>query len=335
MRDLSIDVLRGIAIVAIVAAHVLPSEVLWQFFDYNVCLIVFLSGVSYMMSSAKTSGGYKSYVIKRIKRILLPTWAFLIAYYGAIFLYHVIQERLDSFSVNSMVRSFALQTGWYVWVMRVFLITALIAPLLNGIKEKVGKWGFTILCGAILIIYEFVHISDDASVLYFLTMTIPYIVVFSVGMLIMQFNKQQQIIMAIVFLVVFIAFGYKIALDNGCFLCTNNYKCPPLLYFSSFGLGCSIVFWLLKDTIHSISRLFRIDKLMTFVGSHTMWFYLLHIPVVTIVSGLSIPFIFRFLVTFIVTLLVTYVFVKFIEKVVLTHINNEKMKKNIRLVFLG
>ena len=57
MRDYSIDILRCIGIIAILATHVLPSEVVWQFFDYNVCLIVFLSGISYMMSSAKTSGG--------------------------------------------------------------------------------------------------------------------------------------------------------------------------------------------------------------------------------------------------------------------------------------
>ena len=57
MRDYSIDVLRCIGIIAILAAHVRPPEAVWQFFDYNVCLIVFLSGVSYMMSSAKASGG--------------------------------------------------------------------------------------------------------------------------------------------------------------------------------------------------------------------------------------------------------------------------------------
>lgn len=57
MRDYSIDILRSIGIIAILATHVLPSEVVWQFFDYNVCLIVFLSGVSYMMSSAKPNGG--------------------------------------------------------------------------------------------------------------------------------------------------------------------------------------------------------------------------------------------------------------------------------------
>ena len=34
-RDISIDVLRGIALLSIVVTHVLPPAIVWQFFDFR------------------------------------------------------------------------------------------------------------------------------------------------------------------------------------------------------------------------------------------------------------------------------------------------------------
>lgn len=280
-------------------------------------------------------GGYVYYVIKRVKRILIPTWLFLIAYYGVLISYFLLKGKLDSFNVNEMVRTFALQTGWYVWVMRVFLITALIAPFIRGINEKINKWLVVLLCAIILITYEFVHVDNNGSVGYYLTMTIPYIVIFAMGMIIKDFNIKQLLLMSFVLLAVSSGFGYKVTLDNGSFLCTNNYKCPPLLYFSCFGLGCSMVFWLLKDPIYNLTKTLRIDKLMTFIGSHTMWFYLLHIPVVMVAVHLPVGKFLQFVFTLVITAIITFIFVSFIEKVVMNHLKSESAKKNVKLIFLG
>lgn len=280
-------------------------------------------------------GGYFSYVIKRVKRILIPTWLFLIAYYGVIVFYFLLKGKMGTFSVNEMARTFALQTSWYVWVMRVFLITALVAPFIKRIKDKTNKWVLVLTGSAVLIAYEFVHIGNDASIGYYLTMTIPYIIIFTMGMIIKEFNTKQLLLMSFVLLAVSGSFGYKITLDNGSFLCTNNFKCPPLLYFSCFGLGCSIIFWLLKDSIYNLTKTLRIDKLMTFIGSHTMWFYLLHIPVIMVAVYLPVGKFVQFIFTLIVTTLITYLFVRFVENVVMKHIKSEVALKNIELIFLG
>ena len=259
----------------------------------------------------------------------------MIAYYGVIFLIFLLRGKLDTFSVDGMVRTFALQTGWYVWVMRVFLITALVAPFIRNLNEIINKWWIVLLGAAILIAYEFVHVDNDGSVGYYLTMTIPYIVIFTMGMIIKEFNTRQQLCMVVILLVVFIAFGYEITSEKGAFMCTNNYKCPPLLYFSTFGLGCSMVFWILKDYIYSLTRTLRIDKLLTFIGSHTMWFYLLHIPVIMIAINLPVCKLSQFIFTLVITTITTFIFVRFVEKVVMNHLKSESAKKNVKLIFLG
>ena len=81
-RDISIDILRCIALIGIVVIHCEP-ESLWlrQIRNFDVPLMVFLSGVSYTLSikdeNTLIDGGYLKYVIKRFKRLILPTWIFL------------------------------------------------------------------------------------------------------------------------------------------------------------------------------------------------------------------------------------------------------------------
>lgn len=78
-RDISIDILRCIALIGIVVIHCEP-ESLWlrQIRNFDVPLMVFLSGVSYTLSikdeNTLIDGGYLKYVIKRFKRLILPTW---------------------------------------------------------------------------------------------------------------------------------------------------------------------------------------------------------------------------------------------------------------------
>ena len=75
-RDISIDILRCIALIGIVVIHCEP-ESLWlrQIRNFDVPLMVFLSGVSYTLSikdeNTLIDGGYLKYVIKRFKRLIL------------------------------------------------------------------------------------------------------------------------------------------------------------------------------------------------------------------------------------------------------------------------
>lgn len=123
-RDISLDILRCIAIVSIILVHIDPKSILInQIRSFDVPLMVFLSGVSYALSNSvigRPKLAYSSYCIKRFKRLILPSWIFLLIYYilfhTAYFLYssnaHILW--LD------MLHNFTFFTGWYVWIIRVF-----------------------------------------------------------------------------------------------------------------------------------------------------------------------------------------------------------------------
>ena len=56
-RDNSIDILRAIALFGIILVHVKPWPWLWQLRDFDVPLMVFLSGVVYSKSRDLTLSG--------------------------------------------------------------------------------------------------------------------------------------------------------------------------------------------------------------------------------------------------------------------------------------
>lgn len=78
-RDNSIDILRSFALIAIILIHCHPdSNFVCQLTEFNVPMMVFLSGVSYALSSKNES--YGSYCWKRFKRLILPAWIFIWGY---------------------------------------------------------------------------------------------------------------------------------------------------------------------------------------------------------------------------------------------------------------
>ena len=176
-RDISIDVLRGIALLSIVVTHVLPPAIVWQFFDFNVCLIVFISGVSFSLhSNPKIDVGF---FVKRFKRILCPTWIFLTIYFGAIAVSELLLRGSLQMNPYEIAKIYLLQSNWYVWVMRVFLLTSLFSPLTMSLYKYIGIKGIYVFGVLSLVVFEFYHIESNISFWYFLTMTIPYIIIFT------------------------------------------------------------------------------------------------------------------------------------------------------------
>lgn len=333
-RDLSIDILRAIALIAIVFVHVYPSEIAWQFADFNVCLIVFLSGVSFSISTY--GGGYKIFCIKRLKRIVAPTWIFLTVWYVCLISFFIYQGRLLQFNWRDMLSNYALMTGWYVWVMRVFLLTSLVSPLVYKIKKRTANCNWILLGISllILVIYEFWHVDYENSFLYYVTMCIPYLSIFILGYSVFSFSDMEVKLWGVIFITIAIVYGILVYLSHGHFVNTNNYKTPPLLYYSSFGIGVSFWLWHWKDAIAKFSQRLKLQKTLTFLGSHTIWFYFIHIPIVIFINTLSMPVVFKFFIVLVFATVVTYIYAKFVQ-ILISRVKNENIRKNLSLIFMG
>ncbi len=217
-RDQSIDLLRFIALTGIIIVHIHPSGFWTQLRNFDVPLMVFLSGVSYKLSGGNTVG-YKTYCIKRFKRLVLPVWFFLPVY----FLIYVGATHLIP-SWKTVLSYYTLMTGWYVWIIRIFFVIALVAPFLSKGLDKLGKrlfLGFSIL---FLLLFEW-YVNSRYSQFPGRTIVLthfPYILVFALGYKVMDFRKEAIIGMMIIFLLIYCCI--LVSYINWGGICRPNYS---------------------------------------------------------------------------------------------------------------
>ena len=145
-RKSYIDLMRGIGILLIILAHVNPPRFLYNIRSFDVCLMVFVSGLAYSGRSVKFN---KSFLINRTLRLVLPLWIFL----SFLFLLNIPLQFLPDLTTKEVVETFLLGKGiGYVWIFRVFLLIALLMPLLIWTNQKIkNDFFFLLLVIAILV----------------------------------------------------------------------------------------------------------------------------------------------------------------------------------------
>lgn len=334
-RDIALDILRAIALLCIILIHIRPDNIIVnQLRSFDVPMMVFLSGVSYSLSS---SGGgksnYFSYCIKRFKRLVLPTWIFLILYYTVLHIAYFIYSEKAHILWSDMFHNFTLMTGWYVWIIRVFLIISLFAPFIESFSHKFSKWLCIIIALSLLAVFELFALERDDSVIYYMVMTIPYISIFTIGLLARRGSKQFLLSISFIMLAIYSAYAIYYYNNSGCYLLTQIAKYPPKLYYTSYALGMVLLLYLLREKIHNLVIGLRLEKLFGFIGSHTIWIYFWHIPFLFVLSIFPNPIVRFFCVAFI-AISATYLQVKFIN-LIISRIKNESLKKNLKILFLG
>ncbi|MBR4706207.1 MAG: acyltransferase [Paludibacteraceae bacterium] len=274
-RVQSIDILRSIALLGIILIHVFPPYIaLRQLRNFDVPLMVFLSGVglAYSRRSFDDIQSVLLYYWSRIQQILLPTWLFLGLYWGLMYI-------LTSYVPPSQEVSgyITLGTYWYVWIMRVFLITALFAPLLPFIRRTFSAKVIVPCVVVILYLFEVYapEMNDDWG--FYLSMTIPYILIFAFGYVMDSLSRKVQIIIFILAAVLYAVFAIRFVYLTGEYQTTQISKYPPRLYYTSYAVMCIVLLWWGREWIVRVLTFMRLDKLFAFIGSHSMWIYFWHI----------------------------------------------------------
>lgn len=299
-RDSSIDILRAIAFLGLVAAHVKPSEFIFQLRNFDVPMMVFLSGVVYSLKS-KQETSYFSYVIKRFVRIIIPTWIFL-------FIYNMC---ITHESLIYTISQFDLMTDWYVWIMRVFFIIALIAPFVGTVSKRLNISSFFTLLIVLLLLNELLcHQSwaqgSSAETSIILLMNLAYILVFSFGFFIQKMSTNQIICVLIISTFVFSVFGAYLWHSMGFFVQTQMYKYPPSLYYLSYAFIWICALWLSRKYIQKMMIFFHLNRILKFMGSHTMWIYFWHIVVLYYIEDINSS-ILKYLIVVFLSSIATYI----------------------------
>ena len=330
-RDRSIDLLRFIALTGIVIVHIYPSEFWTQLRSFDVPLMVFLSGISYRLSGGNTLA-YKKYCVKRFKRLVLPVWFFLPVYF---LIYMAATHLLPPW--KTVLSYYTLMTGWYVWIIRIFFVMALVAPFLAKELDKSSKRFFLGVSVLFLLLFEW-YVNTRYSRFPGRTIVLthfPYILVFALGYKIVDFQRKVIRGMMIVCMFVYLCISL-FYINDGCgYLQTQLFKYPPQVYYLSYAMGCCLFLWLVRVKVFSfLSGLsLRLVDLIAFIGSHTIWIYLWHIPLVSMVKGIDSAII-RFSVVYILATIIVGCQTWLVEKL-LPLVKDTKRQKNLRMIFIG
>lgn len=308
-RNTTIDLLRFIGLSLIILAHVKPtvqsSELLFQLRIFDVPLMLFISGLAYSGRKADFSA---QFFIKRIKRLVIPVYIFLTAYFIAVFIARL--AGIDfGVRVNHVVGSYLLMEGiGYVWVIRVFLIISMLTPCFLLLDRKIrsnSQWCL-IMVGTLIVDELLITNGVGVNSLFvreFVYYGIGYGLMFFLGLRYRHFSGSLK---AAVFAVVALGFAglqfieYRPQMGG----VISPFKYPPRAMFLLYGAAMSI---LVATLAKKLTARHHVPKWMLFIGQNTIWIYLYHIPLIQLTGMVAMPWGVRYLIVYMLAAFAVYV----------------------------
>lgn len=341
MRNPQIDVLRFLGLSLIILAHVYPPGVIFQLRNFDVPLMVLISGASFMLSSSTSN--YRSYVWKRIKRLAFPAWTFLTIYFSCLILFKLDWDKTD---FPTMISSYGFFSGiGFLWIIRIFLTMAILAPFLSKLNTSViSTKHFLIYIGLAFGVYELIcqagsiaHGAPSQIFKVLLLPTIGYSLIFLLGLRIQKMSKPQIGGAITISLFWFFAYAGVLYLQDSL-TDTQTAKYPPNTYYLSYAVALSFICWLIVSNLPKLV----FPDIVFFISRNTLWIYFWHIVYIKS-CGLdkydfhlgSYDFILRYLLLYFLSVLSYFIQYSLFQRIIFPKIRNESVKKNLSVLFIG
>ena len=273
IRNKTIDLLRCIGLFLVIAAHCDFPRWFYNLREFDVVLLVFVSGASFYLSFRDKHIRYTEYLKKRVFRLLIPVYTFLTLFFIIFFLLG------RKFSLAVIIESYLLLSGGilFVWVYRIFLTTSILNPMWIRILKPEKTLIYFVGSILLLIINDglnwlavsYMSLTMSKVFQYVVIYTIAYSVISMEGMLWMQSDQNKR----------WIFIGTWTILFFGLFMFYRTFdlydmKYPPKIYYISYGLMWSGLLYMAMEHISLKDKVFRIIK---WISANTMTIYLWHI----------------------------------------------------------
>lgn len=326
-RDASIDILRFMALTGIILVHTEPTLFWTQLRSFDVPLMVLLSALCFGMGDNKNIVSYPIYLRKRFIRLVLPSWIFLTIYF--IVSFYVTLH----ISINKVIMCYTLTTSWYFWIIRILVGMAIIAPFLKKMSDSLTKRSLLFVCVIMFVFTEFLSIQSSDYFYKMFVMFIPYVAYYLIGMNINKYKEKTILKYGIIFIIAYAFLALFLYIKTGEYIPTGRFKYPPRLYYTLYALGISAILWYYRNNIVWVLIKVKLFQFAKFVGSHTFWIYLWHIPIVDYMvekydSSIS------FVVVYFSAIIITFIQTVIIEKVC-ECVNSIYLRKNLKMIFIG
>ena len=325
-RDSSIDILRCLALTGIILVHSKPALFWAQLRSFDVPLMVLLSAVCFNMNV----GGhfsYSSYLKKRFVRLVMPSWIFLTCYFIG---NYALTKHI---SISKMIACYTLTTSWYFWIIRILFGMAIIAPFLKMLSDKMTIRNLLLICILMFGATELLALLSSVYFYKLAIMFIPYAAIYQLGMNVKRFSGSSILKSGLLLLMVYIAIAVILYVFNGAYLPTGKFKYPPRIYYVTYALGASALLWYYRQGITKMLQIMYLHKFAQFVGSHTFWIYLWHIPFVDyMVNQYDSPT--TFVTVYFIAIVITYLQTTIVNKIC-DHVSRPTLRKNLQMIFIG
>jgi peptidoglycan/LPS O-acetylase OafA/YrhL len=285
-RNVNLDLLRFLGVLIIMIAHANPSSLFSQLRNFGTPLLIVGSSLTYAFIYKNRAIDLIPFYKKRLKRLTIPAWIFLIFFFAFFYVATLFFERDYPFSNATILHTFLFYEGiGFVWILKVYMILALITPYaLNFSKSRIKNNIYFGLIFLIYVMYELVNYFLSDYIPYesrkFVANTIllifPYTALYLYGLRLDQIKTKYIISVTIVSLVVFVAMAMQKYINTGEFVATQYYKYPPTLYYLSYAF-----FWVnliyLAISRYPIINFSKYRKVVVWLSSNSLWIYLWHI----------------------------------------------------------
>lgn len=336
-RNYNYDFLKFVGISCVILAHTGVHGLIFQLRNFDVPLLVLLSGISFAEYSSTNFQSYKEYILKRFIRLVVPTWIFLAFYNIAIFLLFnerpILKTILLQFSLTGDV-----DTGVGVWIIRIFFSMSIISIFLKKINTNIKTNNIFYLTIALsFAVYEYVeyisftNLDIDKYILlqYIVFYTVSYGFIFLYGLRMLFFSKKEIKYHIVAFAFIFAIFACYNLIKYNEFIGTQEYKYPPRIYYISYALFISFTLFYL--TLYSeYFNFFKKNIIVNFIGKSTMWIYLWHWFFLKLNNNLffNCNILVKYFFVFTLSTIFTYfqsIFIYFLNKYIVKNINNKKL----------
>jgi surface polysaccharide O-acyltransferase-like enzyme len=274
----------------LVLAHVKPPGWLFELRNFDVPLMALVSGLAYRFS--RPEGSWGGFILKRFKRLVLPTWIFLTFYF--LFL-ATVSRGVFPFSREQVQGAYLLGSDVeYVWIIRVFVFIAVTAPFWRWLDRKTaGPAGYlcviVLLVGfadAVIVSMRWLDGPEWLSVpLAIAAANFGFCALFGLGYRLPVETQKRIGAVACGFGAVFLAFLVLTWLRQGHYVSTQNYKYPPRAYYLGYGAALSLGLWLAATRFRAVLEKRWLLRVIGFLSENSLWLYLWHILFLHVVGS--------------------------------------------------
>ena len=310
-----VDIVKFIAIICLFLAHVDTPKILKEIRGFDVVTMVILSGILAEKSYLSSENTFK-YIIKRVKRLVIPTWIFLVGFYICMFLVGKLPRYEEIFKAFFFQRDSGI-VG-YVWIIWIYILCSFVVPIYVKIKNYIRiKDKFYIIIFIIVmyeLICEYTNFSNSRVLYYTIFSIIPYGIITWIVMFYNELNNINKLKFNILMLSLHMFYLILLMKISREYVSLNSFKYPARFYYFSYGIFMGFI---LIEIFKKLDIKLKGNNIILFVSKYSLWIYLWHIFVLALMKYIFQleNWIIQFSFVFIFSLLFTFIQVKIILKI--------------------